>query len=229
MSQLTYVGALHLAAGIGVSLAGSVALVARKGAATHIWAGRAFTSGMAMVCATGLWMSISRQIVFTLLLSIFAAHLVATGWAAVRQDSPVARRVDEISAIASLTLSLACAATAAYVAMHPSGQMDGLPYPAFLALGGVSLLLWHGDLGCREPLSRKRRFLRHGGRLATAQLISLLIFAFGNSQILPAVWRAPSILLTPIGIYLVFFALQMAAIVMGRHQVFYIAHSKAAH
>lgn len=91
------------------------------------------------------------------------------------------------------------------------------------------LIFGHGDLGCRKPLSRKHRFLRNGGRLATAQLISLSIFAFGNSQIRPAAWRAPSILLSPIGICLVFFALQRAAIVIGRHQVFYIAHSKEVH
>lgn len=226
MSQLTYIGALHLGAGMVVSLAGFMALVVRKGAITHILVGRVFTAGMAIVCATGLWMSISRQIMFTLLLSIFAAHLVITGWAAARQDSPVARWVESNSATASLLLLFACAAAAWHVALQPSGQLDGLPYPAFLMLGGFSLLLWHGDFGCRKQLTRKRRLVRHGGRLATAQLMGLSIFAFGNSQILPSTWRTPSVLLTPIGLYVVLFALQMAVILVGRHHAARTNNSK---
>lgn len=226
MSQLSHIGAVHLAAGIGVSVAGFVALVARKGTAAHIRAGRVFTAGIVMICVTALWMSISRQIVFTLLLSAFAAHLVATGWAAVRQDSPVARWVERNSAIASLLLSLTCAAAAWHVARQPSGLLDGLPYPAFLMLGGFSLLLWLGDFGCRKHLTRKRRLVRHGGRLAMAQLIGLSIFAFGNSQILPSTWRMPSVLLTPIGLYIALFAMQMAVILFGRHQAVRINNSK---
>lgn len=218
MSQLTNIGAVHLAAGIAVSIAGFAAVIARKGTAYHVWAGRAFVAGMAMVCATGLWMSISRRILFTLLLTAFTAHLVATGWAAIRQDRAIPRGIERHSSMAALLLSLAFAVAAVFVALKPSGQADGLPYPAFLMLSGFSLMLWWGDFGCRQELSRKRRLVRHGGRLAVAQLIGLSIFAFGNSQILPASWRTAPILLTPIGIHLLLFTMQMAAIILGAHR-----------
>lgn len=228
MSAITSVGAIHLTAGISVSLAGFAAVSARKGGAAHIWSGRIFVSGMVMVCATGLWLSISRQILFTLLLTMFALHLIATGWAAIRQDLAIARWMERRSPVAALLLSLGCMLAAATAASQPSGLIDDLPYPAFLTLGALSLLLWHGDHGCRNQLSRRRRLVRHAARLGFAQLISLSIFAFGNSQILPTAWRTAPIVLTPIVLHLMLLSFHLARLAMAPPLALRFAHQGKA-
>ncbi|MEO1136636.1 MAG: hypothetical protein AAFW68_08510 [Pseudomonadota bacterium] len=81
MSEPELLGGAHFWIGCVAIIAGFTAFAARKGTALHRAAGATFTITMVLLTASGLWLSIARDILFTVFLSAIAFHAVATGGA----------------------------------------------------------------------------------------------------------------------------------------------------
>lgn len=79
MSEPPLVAQAHFLVGCASIIAGFVAFAAPKGRRVHRAAGLIFLTSMLILCASGLWMSLVRQISFTVFLSWIAAHAVISG------------------------------------------------------------------------------------------------------------------------------------------------------
>ncbi|WP_300527622.1 hypothetical protein [Maricaulis sp.] len=200
MSGFSLIGQIHFGLGGLCLLAGVAAFVLRKGARGHIFAGRAFAVSMLLLCASGLYMSFARSIVFTTFLSLFAAHAAATGWLAARESSGLMQRSERLLAGLIALVGIASLATGLGLSVSDLDQLDGLPPEAFYGLGGVALFIAALDALAiiRSPLSRTRRIARHLWRMGFSMFIATFIIFFGNNHVLPEALRTEAILVMPV-------------------------------
>jgi len=199
MSEPQLVAQAHFLVGCASVIAGFVAFAAPKGRRVHRAAGLIFLASMLILCASGLWMSLARQIPFTVFLSWIAAHAVISGWAAANPGA-VARAIAGFAPLSSLALVLSTLGIGAMAGHAPGGTLNGLPPMAFFGLAGFALLLAIFDLAfCRATvISNARRRGRHAGRMGLSLFVATAIFFFGNNTVLPEAMRTPPVLLAPV-------------------------------
>ena len=121
IGNLPLVGQLHFLVGVICLLAGAAAFMVRKGRHPHRLAGRVFAVCMLLLCASGLYMSLSRSILFTAFLALLAGHAVTTGWMAAARITGLAERV---AAGAISLVAIAAAGSGLLVANLPSGTLN---------------------------------------------------------------------------------------------------------
>ena len=197
IGSLPLVGQLHFLVGVICLLAGATAFMVRKGRHPHRLAGRVFAVCMLLLCASGLYMSLSRSILFTAFLALLAGHAVTTGWMAAARITGLAERV---AAGAISLVAIAAAGSGLLVANLPSGTLNDLPPVAFYSLGGVALWIAGIDVLAlrRGSADDRQRLTRHIWRMGFALFIASFIFFFGNNNVLPPVLRSPIALLAPV-------------------------------
>lgn len=200
MIEPTFLAQGHFAVGTFAIVAGFAAFLLPKGRRAHRAAGTVFFVCMIILCASGLWLSLSRSILFTIFLSGLALHLVVTGWAAIGRETRTRSTIRRFSGAFALLLALGSVVGARRAAANPSGMIDGLPPDAFHLIAAVSALLLLFDLAfALSPApSRRRRIWRHTGRMGFSMLIATAIFFFGNNHVLPPDWRTEPILSAPV-------------------------------
>jgi len=202
MSGVSLIGQIHFLLGALCLLAGMAAFVLTKGARGQVLAGRVFAASMLLLCASGLYMSFARSIVFTTFLSLFAAHAAATGWLAAREKSGKMGRSERALAALITLVGLASLATGYGLSASDLDQLDGLAPGAFYALGGVALFIaaLDGIALSRSPLSRRQRIARHLWRMGFSMFIATFIFFFGNNHVLPEALRTEAVLVIPVAL-----------------------------
>lgn len=199
MSEPELVAAGHFLVGSISIVAGVVAFAAPKGRRIHRAAGVAFVGSMLLLCASGLWMSLARGILFTVFLSWIAAHAVTTGWAAAN-GRVVARSITRFAALSSFALVLSALAGGAMASQAPGGTLNGLPPGAFVGLAGFALILALLDLAFSRAtvVPDARRLSRHAGRMGLSMFVATTIFFFGNNHVLPEAMRTVPVLSAPV-------------------------------
>ncbi|WP_323762991.1 hypothetical protein [Maricaulis sp.] len=197
ISNLPLVGQLHFLVGVICLVAGGAAFLARKGRLPHRLAGRVFVVCMLLLCASGLYMSLSRSILFTAFLALLAGHAVTTGWMAAAR---IAGRAERLAAGVISLVAMAAVGSGLVVASLPSGTLNDLPPVAFYSLGGVAFWIAGIDVFAlrRGPANDRQRLTRHVWRMGFALFIASFIFFFGNNSVLPPVLRTPLALLAPV-------------------------------
>jgi len=195
--DLPLVGQLHFLVGTLCLVAGAAAFLVRKGSRPHRWAGRVFVVSMLLLCASGLYMSLTRSILFTAFLALLAGHAVATGWLAAAR---ISGRAEVIAAGVIALVAITGAGSGLVVANLPSGELNGLPPAAFYGLGGVAIWVAVIDVLAlsRGEANDRQRLTRHVWRMGFALFIASFIFFFGNNSVLPPVLRSPVALLVPV-------------------------------
>lgn len=214
MSEISLVGQIHFAIGSLSLLAGCAAFLLPKGRPAHVAAGRGFAISMLLLCASGLYMSITREIVFTVFLSLFAAHAVTTGWLAAVRRSGQMGMPERALALLIAGVGLASLVTGMWVMNTASGELDGLPPVGFFSLGGVAILIAMIDLQAlvRRTVSPKHRIARHLWRMGFSMFIATFIFFFGNNHVLPEVLRADIWLVVPVAVVVLSTVVAMAGV-----------------
>lgn len=197
IAELPLVGQLHFLVGTICLFAGVAAFLVRKGSNLHRGAGRVFVVCMLLLCASGLYMSLARSILFTAFLALLAGHAVTTGWLAAAR---ITGRAEWIAASVIGLVATACIGSGLLVGGLPTGELNGLPPVAFYSLGGVSLWIAGIDVLAlrRGPANDRQRLTRHVWRMGFALFIASFIFFFGNNTVLPPVLRSPIALLAPV-------------------------------
>lgn len=199
MPEPTLIKDFHFLAGC-ISLVGLViAFAAPKGSKLHIMGGKSFLVTMLLLTSSGLWMSISREILFTVFLSLISFHALLTGWSAAAKNG-IARAVTKYSSISSALILGGAIWGGLYTANTPDGLLNGLPAGAFYFIAGVAALLMLLDLiyaNTRSP-SKAMRLTRHLWRMGFSSFLATGIFFFGNNHVLPEAMRKPLVLSTPV-------------------------------
>jgi uncharacterized membrane protein len=200
MTEPELLGNLHFWIGCGAIIAGFAAFTSRKGESLHRQAGTLFVVSMGLLAISGLWLSLAREILFTVFLSAIIFHALITGWAAAKSRSVMCRWISRLAPIASGLIVLGAAAGGMIAGASPDGALDGLPPAAFYGLAGVSAALGGLDIFYAlipAPMLRAR-LMRHLWRMGFSFFLATGIFFFGNNHVLPEILRTPWFLSLPV-------------------------------
>jgi len=200
MTEPAIVSAVHFVVGCTAVATGFGALALRKGATPHRATGAVFLIAMTLLTASGLWMSLSRGILFTVFLSGIAFHAFFTGWGAAALGRPIGRLVTRASPYVSGAIAIGALVGGAIAAHAPGGVLNDLPPAAFFVVAIVAVIICVSDIifaNAASP-SEQRRVTRHAWRLGFSLFLATGIFFFGNNHVLPAELRTPPLLSAPV-------------------------------
>ncbi len=220
MKEPHLLGDAHFWIGCLSVISGFTAFAARKGQTIHRACGTVFVLSMVLLTASGLWLSIAREILFTVFLSAIAFHTVATGWAAAALERPVGGLTTKASAALSGFVVVGAVHCGMRAAAAPNGMFNELPASAFYTVAGVGFFIFVCDIAfalVNKP-TRQRRLTRHLWRMGFSFFLATGIFFFGNNHVLPEMLRYPAFLSAPV----------VAAVLWTLFYMFRIRFSKQA-
>jgi len=200
MSEPSIVSTLHFVVGCTAVVMGFAALVLRKGATPHRAAGAVFLVAMTLLTSSGLWMSFSRGILFTVFLSGLAFHAFLTGWGAAALRRPIGKLITRASPCLSGAIAVGALLGGAIAATSPGGVLNDLQPAAFYVVAVVAAVICVSDIvfSRASSPSPQRRVTRHAWRLGFSLFLATGIFFFGNNHVLPAALRTPLFLSAPV-------------------------------
>ena len=200
MNEIPLIASLHLIVGAITVSAGAGALILRKGSRWHRASGHVFFASMLMLCASGVYMSITRSIIFTFFLAIFSAYLVLTGWVSARRNDGEIGLFEKIAFFFVLLNTIALFLFGILESVFGISTGGDVPAGAYFFLAGLAAVFSALDYSVikRGELIGKYRIARHLWRMCFSMLIASTIFFLGNSQVLPEVFQHPYFLNTPV-------------------------------
>ncbi len=199
MFELHIIGLMHFFSGSITLLLGLAAFISTKGSRFHQLSGRSFIFFMGFLVISGLWMSVAREILFTVYLSTLTAYSFLTGWAAASYNV-FGKIITKSSPLISLIIMVSAFVGGLKAAATESGVLNDLPPGAFYTIAGISALAFLLDLKyvfLNAPLA-SARLTRHVWRMGFSMFLSTAIFFFGNNYILPDFLRTPFYLSIPV-------------------------------
>lgn len=199
IQTISFMGSLHFFAGSVTLLAGFSALLLSKGTRFHKLSGRIFVWFMLALTLSGLYLSVERQILFTVFLALLTLYSFLTGWATMASNR-TAMLISKYSPVGAFCIAFGATLGAIKAASSVDGSLNDLPYGAFLFIAGVALCCFILDLKHRRGrlVSRRSRLSRHIWRMGFSLFLSTAIFFFGNNHVLPESWRTPLVLSAPV-------------------------------
>lgn len=187
-------------------LAGSVAVVGmlcalstRKGGQWHKTGGRAYVFGMAASLVMATVVSIATANIFLLLIAVFSAYLVYTGWRLGKVKDGVKSVLDLRFSLSMLVVSVVMIAYGIF--MLRQGESLGVALIVFGFLGGAPALSDYKSPGTWPK--GKHRILLHLNRMGGACIATVTAVFVVNIQTNPAfiAWLLPTLIGTPLIIY----------------------------
>jgi hypothetical protein len=180
----------HGVAGAGIVLAGTLALVSRKGSSFHRECGKIFVlllAVMALVIAASV-IAPATHLISTLgmIFTALTCYLVLTSWATVTTPAASLGNFARIAPV----LALSIASAAAFLGWQAqTGQLaldDGIPVSAYFVFAGVALLAACADISVvlRGGISGAQRLFRHLWRMCFALYFSVATIFTGPGSIL---------------------------------------------
>ncbi len=188
---------IHIAAGSVALAAAAMALLAAKGEAHHIRAGRVYAASMAVVCMSALPLAVIGSDVVLLLVAVFSFYLVFAGWRFARNASGRPRAVDWAAVAVMGLTGLGMCGYGATLLMRGSSQWITMALFGFIALALSAVDLRHH----RAPLrSGRQRIARHLTNMLAGTIATVTAVVVVNVETTPAwlAWVFPTILVTPL-------------------------------
>jgi uncharacterized membrane protein len=180
----------HGVAGAGIVLAGTLALVSRKGSSFHRQCGKIFVlllAVMALVIAASAFAPATHLIsTLGMIFTALTCYLVLTSWATVTTPAASLGNFARIAPV----LALSIASAAAFLGWQAqTGQLaldDGIPVSAYFVFAGVALLAACADISVvlRGGISGAQRLFRHLWRMCFALYFSVATIFTGPGSIL---------------------------------------------
>jgi len=192
---------LHLCVGTCAVIAGFASLLVKKGGTIHRGAGLVFLTSMLLLCLSGFYLSYSRDLQFTFLLSAFALYLLVTGWLAVRELPFRATSKAKVELACSVLLcTISFLLSALGITFNWSYPGTEPPYEAYGCIGFLAAFCVYSDVRqiTSGPLNKTTRVKRHLTRIGSSMLIATIVFFLGNNHVLPEALRTVPLLVTPI-------------------------------
>lgn len=200
MTEPELLGHIHFVVGCFAVIAGFAAFSVKKGERIHRMVGAIFVMTMTILTVSGLWMSIARNILFTVFLSAIAFHTFFTGWATAGVARPIGRIITKWSYLFSGAITIGALYGGALAAKAPGAVLNDLPPFAFYTIAAVSLLIFILDFlfALNSNPAERNRIIRHLWRMGFSFFLATGIFFFGNNHVLPEVLRTPLLLSVPV-------------------------------
>jgi uncharacterized membrane protein len=175
---MTYSPALlaHICAGIAAVVAGSMALVVRKGSALHRKSGVVFAVTMMVMSASGASIALVKSQPINVFAGVLTFYLVATAWLTVRRKEHETGRLE----YALLFVALGAGITGWTLGLRATEHAYAMSYRVF---GSIALLFATGDIRMlvRRGVSGARRLTRHLWRMGFALFIAAGSFFLGTA------------------------------------------------
>jgi uncharacterized membrane protein len=200
--SVTIVGyLLHIGGGMLGLVAGTIAVIARKGGALHHRAGRIFVGAMLVMAVFADYLAVTEpdQRV-NLFIGTFTIYLVVTAWMAVRRRARTSGAADKIALVVSVCLLAPFAILSAQLATGLPPLFDsavpftGVVLVAIYALTTVLTLAVIGDarvVVCGGVAGRTR-IARHLWRMCVALTLAFGSgFTNGFARLLPGPYHVP--------------------------------------
>lgn len=173
---------IHIAAGMIALVSGAIAIGSKKGQKIHKLNGKIYFWTMIAVVATGLIISIYKDITFLLLIAIFSLYMTFTGYRVLQKKSGNANIVDWLMAIAGLI-------TVIYMLI--SLNVILIVFAVILATFVIPDLLRFLKI---ISISKNLHLILHISRMMGAYIATVTAFIVVNVSFNPAwvIWLAPT-------------------------------------
>ncbi len=187
----------HGSAGGIALLAGTAAVVVRKGSRAHALTGNVFTAGMLALGASGAILALLRSQRGNLIGGLLTLYLVTTAWTAGRSKNGRTGALDWIAMIFGLLVGSAIAGYGVIVALGrvstdvPAGMDFFLAAVVLLAVAGDARMLYRGGITGRP------RIVRHLWRMCFALFEASGSFFLGRAHLFPAAIQRSGLLIFP--------------------------------
>lgn len=193
---------VHVVSGTIAVLAGAAALAVRKGAATHIGAGRTFTIAMALSSAVGAALGLIRVDAFyiTFHAGVLGVTLILGGWLTARMRSSRLTRASALVGVVNGLNTTGLVAAGAYALSLPEGKFLGFHAANYFFLSGMAGIAALGDISLifRKALSDRYRIARHLWRMCLGFFIAAgSAFTGPGAKVFPEAVRSSGILSLP--------------------------------
>ena len=166
---------VHIAGGVIAVLAGSMALVVRKGSRLHRRSGDVFVISMLLMAAGGAYIAFTKSQRFNVFAGVFTFYLVSTAALVVMRKPKQNGRLE----FAFLLVALAAGITALIFGLQSPGN-SGFGYFVFTT---IALLCAAGDIRMlmRGGVAGVQRIVRHLWRMGFALFIAAGSFFLGTA------------------------------------------------
>ena len=189
---------LHIFGGTLGLIAGTIAMIVRKGDRMHRLSGDVFTAAMLTLATSGFFLAILKSQVSNVIAAVLTFYLIGSAWLA-------GRRRDGIGPLdwTGLFLCLASAAGVLTVGIRALSSTTGTDNgaPAFMSFvfAGILLLAAAGDIRVlvRGGISGRPRIVRHLWRMCVGLFIATGSFFLGQQQVFPVALRGSIYLTIP--------------------------------
>jgi len=189
---------MHIVAGATALFALLGAIGSAKGGIWHRRAGKCYTWAMAVALALAVIISLFTVNVFLLLIGLFSAYFVYTGWRITQVRDGFRNAVDRSSSLLMLVTSSLMLLYGLY--LYISGESLGVA----LAVFGIFALLpaWQDYRLTRWPVG-KDRIVLHLSRMGGASIATVTAAFVVNVKTNPAfvAWLLPTLVGTPVILY----------------------------
>ena len=191
---------LHISSATIALIAGTLAMIFRKGSGLHRAAGDAFVVSMLTMSAAGVYLAtFSRPNVGNVLGGALTFYLVTTSWVAARRREMKIGGLDRFAFALIVAIALAEALSAYQASTSASRMKDGYTPGMFLTLGSFALLFAASDVRMlrRGGIIGPPRIARHLWRMCLAFLVALVSLYPSRTRLFPAWLNQSNLLYVP--------------------------------
>ncbi len=189
---------LHIFGGTLGLIAGTVAMIARKGNRLHRLSGNVFTLGMLTLAASGCWLGMLKSQTSNVFAAVLTFYLIGSAWLAGRR--PDGTGLLDWTGLFLCLLSAAGVLTLGIRALHSAtGTDNGAPAGISFLFGGILLLAAAGDIRVltHGGISGRPRIVRHLWRMCVGLFIATGSLFLGQPQVFPIALRGSIYLIVP--------------------------------
>ncbi|WP_156413710.1 hypothetical protein [Lacimicrobium alkaliphilum] len=210
---------VHVIFGTLAVLAGFMALVAPKGQAWHIRAGKLYVLTMLIMAAAGGLAALLLPQAINVFAAGLTAYLVMTAWHAANKKQLGRDPFEIISCVFILTIASICLGIGVEAMNSAEGAYHGYTYDAYFIIGGIAAFAALMDISLliRGNVAGKQRIARHIWRMSVSYFIAVgSLFEGPGAQAFPDFLRESGVLGIPAPLVILFMLYWLIRTLMPR-------------